>query len=149
MDSPALIAPLWPIKDVAGNVLGFGARKLFDDDPMGKYMNTSDTMLYHKSKVLFGLDLAKKNIAQGHQCVVVEGYTDVMAMHSAGVETAVASCGTAFGEEHVSLVRRLMMDDSYFRGEVIYTFDGDDVGKAAALKAFEREIAPRFRARAA
>ena len=128
---------LWPIKDVAGNVIGFGARKLFDDDQMGKYMNTADTMLYHKSKVLFGLDLAKKNIAQGHQCVVVEGYTDVMAMHAAGVTTAVAACGTAFGKDHMSIIRRLMLDDNYFRGELIYTFDGDEAGQKAAMRAFE------------
>ncbi|CAM3762327.1 DNA primase [Tsukamurella ocularis] len=128
---------LWPIKNLGGDVIGFGARKLFDDDNLGKYMNTNETMLYKKSQVLFGLDHAKKHIAKGHQVVVVEGYTDVMAMHAAGVETAVASCGTAFGEEHVSLVRRLMMDDSYFRGEVIYTFDGDDAGRAAAMKAFD------------
>ena len=128
---------LWPIKDVTGNVIGFGARKLFDDDKMGKYMNTQDTMLYHKSKVLFGLDLAKKNIAQNHQCVVVEGYTDVMAMHAAGVTTAVASCGTAFGKDHMSIIRRLMLDDNYFRGELIYTFDGDEAGQKAAMRAFE------------
>lgn len=130
---------LWPIKNLGGDIIGFGARKLFDDDNMGKYMNTPETMLYKKSQVLFGLDHAKKNIAKGHQAVVVEGYTDVMAMHLAGVTTAIASCGTAFGEDHLALLRRLMMDDSYFRGEVIYTFDGDDAGKAAALKAFEGE----------
>lgn len=130
---------LWPIRNLGGDIIGFGARKLFDDDTMGKYMNTPETMLYKKSQVLFGLDHAKKNIARGHQVVVVEGYTDVMAMHLSGVTTAVASCGTAFGEDHLSLIRRLMMDDSYFRGEVIYTFDGDDAGKAAALKAFEGE----------
>lgn len=128
---------LWPIKDVAGNVIGFGARKLYEDDPMGKYMNTQDTMLYHKSKVLFGLDLAKKHIAQGHQAVIVEGYTDVMAMHAAGVKTAVASCGTAFGAEHLAIIRRLMLDDNFFRGELIYTFDGDEAGQKAALRAFE------------
>lgn len=132
---------IWPIKDVAGNVIGFGARKLFDDDPMGKYMNTQDTLLYHKSKVLFGLDLAKKHIAQGHQAVVVEGYTDVMAMHAAGVKTAVASCGTAFGKDHMAVIRRLMLDDSYFRGELIYTFDGDEAGQKAAMRAFEGDQA--------
>ncbi|GAC69403.1 DNA primase [Gordonia soli] len=130
---------LWPIRNLGGDIIGFGARKLYDDDNLGKYMNTPETMLYKKSQVLFGLDHAKKNIARGHQVVIVEGYTDVMAMHLAGVTTAVASCGTAFGEDHLALVRRLMMDDSYFRGEVIYTFDGDDAGKAAALKAFEGE----------
>ncbi|WP_344993271.1 DNA primase, partial [Tsukamurella soli] len=128
---------LWPIRNLGGDVIGFGARKLYDDDNLGKYMNTPETSLYKKSQVLFGVDQAKKHIARGHQVVVVEGYTDVMAMHAAGVQTAVASCGTAFGEEHLSLVRRLMLDDSYFRGEVIYTFDGDEAGKAAALKAFD------------
>lgn len=128
---------LWPIKDISGNVIGFGARKLFDDDNLGKYMNTPETMLYKKSKVLFGLDMAKKDIAARHQAVVVEGYTDVMAMHAAGVTTAVASCGTAFGEEHLQLIRRLMLDDSYFRGELIYTFDGDEAGQKAAMRAFE------------
>lgn len=128
---------LWPIKNLSGDVIGFGARKLFDDDKMGKYMNTPETLLYKKSKVLFGLDSAKKAIAAGHQAVVVEGYTDVMAMHAAGIETAVASCGTAFGEEHLQMLRRLMLDDNYFRGELIYTFDGDEAGQKAAMRAFE------------
>lgn len=128
---------LWPIKNLSGDVIGFGARKLFDDDNMGKYMNTRDTLLYNKSKVLFGLDKAKRDIAKGHQAVVVEGYTDVMAMHAAGVTTAVASCGTAFGEDHLQMLRRLMLDDNYFRGELIYTFDGDEAGQKAAMKAFE------------
>ncbi|EHI42510.1 DNA primase [Rhodococcus opacus PD630] len=129
---------LWPIRNLSGDVIGFGARKLFDDDTMpGKYVNTPETMLYKKSQVLFGLDLAKRDIAKGHQAVVVEGYTDVMAMHLAGVKTAVAACGTAFGEDHLAMLRRLLMDDSYFRGEIIYTFDGDAAGQAAAMKAFE------------
>ena len=129
---------VWPIRSQSGDVIGFGARKLFDDDTMpGKYINTPETMLYKKSQVLFGLDLARKDIAKSHQAVIVEGYTDVMAMHLAGVKTAVASCGTAFGEDHLAMLRRLMMDDSYFRGEVIYTFDGDAAGQAAAMKAFE------------
>ena len=130
---------MWPIKDTASNVIGFGARKLFDDDPLGKYINTQDTLLYHKSKVLFGIDKAKKNIAEKHQTVVVEGYTDVMAMHAAGVDTAVATCGTAFGGDHMSLIRRLMLDDSFFRGELIYTFDGDEAGQKAAMRAFETD----------
>ena len=96
-------------------------------------------MLYKKSSVLFGLDLAKRDIAKGHQAVVVEGYTDVMAMHLAGVTTAVASCGTAFGDEHLAMLRRLMMDDNFFRGELIYVFDGDAAGRAAAVKAFDGE----------
>ncbi|MEJ6020088.1 DNA primase [Corynebacterium sp. H113] len=130
---------LWPIRNMSGDVIGFGARKLFDDDKLGKYMNTPETMLYKKSKVLFGLDLAKRHIAEGHQAVIVEGYTDVMAMHAAGVPTAVASCGTAFGDEHLQLLRRLMLDDSFFRGELIYTFDGDEAGQKAAMRAFEGE----------
>ncbi|MCV7120892.1 DNA primase [Mycobacterium nebraskense] len=131
---------LWPIRTAAGEVIGFGARRLFDDDPMeAKYINTPETLLYKKSSVMFGIDLAKRDIAKGHQAVVVEGYTDVMAMHLAGVNTAVASCGTAFGDEHLSMLRRLMMDDSFFRGELIYVFDGDAAGRAAALKAFGGE----------
>lgn len=131
---------LWPIRTAAGEVIGFGARRLFDDDPMeAKYINTPETVLYKKSAVMFGIDLAKRDIAKGHQAVVVEGYTDVMAMHLAGVTTAVASCGTAFGDEHLAMLRRLMMDDSFFRGELIYVFDGDAAGRAAALKAFGGE----------
>jgi len=131
---------LWPIRTASGEVIGFGARRLFDDDPMeAKYINTPETMLYKKSSVMFGIDLAKRDIAKGHQAVVVEGYTDVMAMHLAGVATAVASCGTAFGDEHLSMLRRLMMDDSFFRGELIYVFDGDAAGRAAALEAFGGE----------
>ncbi|WP_142104476.1 DNA primase [Pseudonocardia cypriaca] len=129
---------LWSIKDLGGDVVGFGARRLFDDDGIeAKYLNTSDTPVYRKTHVLFGLDLAKREIAKRRQVVVVEGYTDVMAMHLAGVPTAVASCGTAFGAEHISVIRRLIGDDSFDLGEVIYTFDGDAAGQAAALKAFE------------
>ncbi|BBZ22606.1 DNA primase [Mycolicibacter hiberniae] len=131
---------LWAIRSSAGEVIGFGARRLFDDDPMeAKYVNTPETTLYKKSNVLFGLDLAKRDIARGHQAIVVEGYTDVMAMHLAGVTTAVASCGTAFGDEHLAMLRRLMMDDKFFRGELIYVFDGDAAGRAAAVKALEGE----------
>jgi DNA primase len=129
---------LWPIRTSAGEVIGFGARRLFDDDPMeAKYINTPETLLYKKSSVMFGIDLAKRDIAKGHQAVVVEGYTDVMAMHLAGVTTAVASCGTAFGDEHLAVLRRLMMDDNWYRGELIFVFDGDEAGQAAALKAFD------------
>ncbi|WP_319437350.1 DNA primase [Mycobacterium sp. RTGN5] len=131
---------LWPIRSASGETVGFGARRIFDDDTMeAKYVNTPETVLYKKSNVLFGIDMAKRDIAKGHQAVVVEGYTDVMAMHLAGVTTAVASCGTAFGDEHLSMLRRLMMDDKFFRGELIYVFDGDAAGRAAALKAFAGE----------
>ena len=131
---------LWPLKDLGGDVVGFGARRIFDDDPIeAKYVNTSATPIFNKSQVLFGIDLAKREIAKRRQAVVVEGYTDVMAMHLAGVPTAIASCGTAFGDEHIAVLRRLMMDDDAFRGEVIFTFDGDEAGQKAALKAFDGE----------
>src|ERR1700756_283516 len=131
---------LWPLRASRRGGSGFGPRRIFDDDPMeAKYVNTPETVLYKKSAVLFGIDLAKRDIAKGHQAVVVEGYTDVMAMHLSGVTTAVASCGTAFGDEHLAMLRRLMMDDSFFRGELIYVFDGDEAGRAAALKAFDGE----------
>ncbi|WP_033427538.1 DNA primase [Saccharothrix syringae] len=130
---------LWPIRDLGGDVVGFGARRIFDDDQIqAKYLNTSESPIYKKSQVLFGLDLAKREIAKRRQAVVVEGYTDVMAMHLAGVPTAVASCGTAFGADHMNVLRRLLIDDS-LNGEVIFTFDGDSAGQKAALKAFEGE----------
>jgi DNA primase len=129
---------LWPIRDLGGDVVGFGARRIFDDDGIdAKYLNSTETPVYKKTSVLFGLDRAKREIAKRRQVVVVEGYTDVMAMHLAGVPTAVASCGTAFGADHIAVIRRLIGDDSFDLGEVIYTFDGDAAGQAAALKAFE------------
>ena len=129
---------LWPIRDISGDVVGFGARRLFDDDPIeAKYLNTPETPLYKKSQMLYGVDMAKREIARRRQAVVVEGYTDVMACHLAGVPTAVATCGTAFGAEHIGVLRRLLMDSDEFRGEVIFTFDGDEAGQRAALRAFE------------
>jgi DNA primase len=128
---------LWPIRDPKGDVIGFGARRLYDDDHIeAKYINTSETPIYKKSQVLYGLDLAKADIAKKYRAVVVEGYTDVMACHLAGETTAVATCGTAFGVEHVALLRRYLMDQDEFRGRVIFTFDGDEAGRRAALKAF-------------
>jgi DNA primase len=128
---------VWPIRNVSGDVIGFGARRLSDDDNGPKYLNTPETPIYKKSSVLYGVDLAKKDIARRMQAVVVEGYTDVMACHLSGVETAVATCGTAFGAEHIKILRRLLMDQNEFRGEVVFTFDGDSAGQQAALKAFE------------
>jgi DNA primase len=130
---------VWPIRDITGDVIGFGARKLMDDDQGPKYLNTPETPLYKKSTVLYGIERAKRDIARQHRAVVVEGYTDVMACHLAGVTTAVASCGTAFGAEHISVLRRLLMDQDEFRGEVIYTFDGDAAGQAAAMKTFKED----------
>jgi len=128
---------LWPIRDSGKQVIGFGARRLFEDDRMpAKYLNTPETPLYKKSQVLYGLDLARSAISKKSQAVVVEGYTDVMAAHLSGVDTAVASCGTAFGDDHARLLRRLMGNHDAFHGEVIFTFDGDAAGQSAALKVF-------------
>ena len=130
---------VWPIRDLGGEVIGFGARKLFDDDEGPKYLNTPESPLYKKSQVLYGIDLARKDISKSQQAVIVEGYTDVMACHLAGVTTAVATCGTAFGGEHIKILRRLLMDDDQMRGEVVFTFDGDAAGQKAALRAFEED----------
>ncbi|GGR75105.1 DNA primase [Streptomyces aureoverticillatus] len=126
---------MWPIRDIGGEVVGFGARKLRDDDNGPKYLNTPETPVYKKSQVLYGIDLAKKDIAKASRAVVVEGYTDVMACHLAGITTAIATCGTAFGGEHIKILRRLLMDNGSAR--VIFTFDGDAAGQKAALRAFE------------
>ncbi|HEV7961849.1 MAG TPA: toprim domain-containing protein, partial [Actinoplanes sp.] len=130
---------VWPIKDLTGDVIGFGARKLFDDDDGPKYLNTPESPLYKKSHVLYGLDFAKREIAKRGRAVIVEGYTDVMACHEAGEMTAVATCGTAFGIDHIGVLRRLLMDSDSFTGEIIYTFDGDAAGQKAALRAFEED----------
>ncbi|MDX2727942.1 MULTISPECIES: DNA primase [Streptomyces] len=126
---------MWPISDTSGEVVGFGARKLRDDDNGPKYLNTPETAIYKKSQVLYGIDHAKKDIAKASRAVVVEGYTDVMACHLAGITTAIATCGTAFGGDHIKILRRLLMDNGSAR--VIFTFDGDAAGQKAALRAFE------------
>jgi DNA primase len=127
---------IWPIRDANNQVLGFGARHLYEDDKGPKYLNTSETPVYHKSRVLYGLDIAKKAIAKKRQVVVVEGYTDVMACHLAGVDTAVATCGTAFGEEHIKVLNRLLIGSGDAPAEVIFTFDPDAAGTKAALKVY-------------
>jgi len=138
---------MWPIRDVTGAVIGFGARRLFEDDQGPKYLNTPETSLYKKSHVLYGIDLAKREIAKGKRVVVVEGYTDVMAAHLSGVTTAVATCGTAFGADHAKVVRRLLGDTTAgggmqlasggtVGGEIIFTFDGDAAGQKAAERAY-------------
>ncbi|MGW9158268.1 MULTISPECIES: DNA primase [unclassified Microbacterium] len=131
---------VWPIRDVSGQTIGFGARKLFDDDNGPKYLNTPETPIYKKAQVLYGLDLAKRDIARGdpRRVVVVEGYTDVMACHLAGLTTAIATCGTAFGTDHIKVLRRVMGDDNA-SGEVVFTFDGDEAGQKAALRAFTED----------
>ncbi len=138
---------VWPIRDVTGAVIGFGARRLYDEDQGPKYLNTPETSLYKKAQVLYGIDLAKRAIAQQKRVVIVEGYTDVMAAHLSGVETAVATCGTAFGGDHAKVVRRLLGDTTAggglqlasgasLGGEIVFTFDGDAAGQKAAVRAF-------------
>ena len=139
---------MWPIRDVTGATVGFGGRRLSEEDKtVPKYLNTPETAIYHKGQVLYGLDLAKAEIARGHRIVVVEGYTDVMAAHLSGVRTAVATCGTAFGSDHVRIVRRLLGDaadpsagviagNTARGGEIVFTFDGDAAGRKAALRAY-------------
>jgi len=128
---------VWPIRESSGDVIGFGARKLFDDDRIGgKYINTSETPIYKKNTVLYGIDLAREGMRKTGQAVVVEGYTDVMACHLAGITTAVATCGTAFTSDHAKVVRRFMADHTQSSGEVVFTFDGDAAGQAAAMKVF-------------
>jgi DNA primase len=130
---------MWPIRDLSGDVIAFGARKLDPDDDGPKYLNTPETPLFRKSTVLYGADLAKREISHRRQAVIVEGYTDVMACHLAGVPTAVATCGTSFGDDHIKVLRRLVMDTDGATGEVIFTFDGDAAGQKAALRAFGME----------
>ncbi|WP_332459736.1 DNA primase [Nocardiopsis gilva] len=128
---------VWPVREVTGEVVGFGARKLDPEDDGPKYLNTPETPIFKKGHLLYGLDLAKREIARNRQAVIVEGYTDVMACHLAGVPTAVATCGTSFGEEHAKVLRRMLLGRSNQGGEVIFTFDGDAAGQKAALRAFD------------
>ena len=130
---------VWPIRDLGGDVIGFGARKLLEDDDGPKYLNTPETPIYKKSQVLYGIDLARKEISKNQQAVIVEGYTDVMACHLAGVPTAVATCGTSFGADHIKVLRRLLMDDDQMKGKVVFTFDGDAAGQKAAMRAFNED----------
>ncbi|KTR39054.1 DNA primase [Curtobacterium oceanosedimentum] len=134
---------VWPIRDVTGATIGFGARRLLDDDKGPKYLNTPETPIYHKSQVLYGLDLARKDISKGKQVVIVEGYTDVMACHLAGVTTAVATCGTSFGVDHIKVLRPMLGDSANAHlsqlGDIVFTFDPDEAGQRAAARAFAEE----------
>lgn len=129
---------IWPIIDVGSSVLGFGARRIRPDDSHpAKYVNSPETPIYKKSQVLYGLNLARPEIGRQAQAVIVEGYTDVMACHLAGVTTAVASCGTAFGSDHAKMIRKYIGAVEEGQGEIIFTFDSDQAGQKAASKAFE------------
>jgi DNA primase len=122
---------MFPIYDLRGDAVGFGARILDGDGP--KYLNTPETTIYHKSGLLYGLNWAKSDIVRRDTSVVVEGYTDVIAMHRADMPIAVATCGTALGEDHLDLLRR-------FSERVVLAFDADDAGAGAALRGFERSV---------
>ena len=119
---------LFPIHDLRGEPVGFGGRGLEAVTP--KYLNSPDSRLYQKSRLLYGLHRAKGPIARSQEAVVVEGYFDVIACNRAGVETAVATCGTALGEEHFDLLRR-------FTDRVVLAFDSDAAGGKAALRGDE------------
>ena len=129
---------LFPIHDVRGDPVGFGGRRVEGIDreatnnPDAKYVNSADSVVYHKANVLYALDRARQEIAAEGQAVVVEGYTDVIAMHRAGIKTAVATCGTALGDGHFDLLRR-------FTERVVLAFDSDEAGEKAALRSDELE----------
>jgi DNA primase len=129
---------MFPIHDLRGEPVGFGGRKIDQIDrkqtnnPDAKYVNSADSVVYHKAQLLFGLDRARREISEESPAVVVEGYTDVIAMHLAGVKTAVATCGTALGEGHFDLLRR-------FGDRVVLAFDSDEAGSKAALRGDELE----------
>jgi len=129
---------MFPIHDLRGDPVGFGGRKIEEIDrdstnnPDAKYVNSADSIVYHKAQVLFGLDRARREISVETPAVVVEGYTDVIAMHQAGIKTAVATCGTALGDGHFDLLRR-------FGEKVVLAFDSDEAGSKAALRGDELE----------
>lgn len=120
---------MFPITDAAGRTIAFGGRVL---DPKGtpKYLNSNDTPIFHKSANVYGLDQAKASIISSKTALVVEGYTDVLALHGAGFTNAVATLGTALTDRHVKLLGR-------FAGRVVYVFDGDEAGMRAADRAVE------------
>ena len=125
---------MFPIFSESGEALAFGGRILPGSDDPAKYKNSSETPIYTKSKVLYGLNWAKNDIAKHDQVVVCEGYTDVIGFHRAGVARAVATCGTALTEEHVRLLKR-------YASKVVLAFDADAAGQGAAARFYEWEQA--------
>jgi DNA primase len=123
---------MFPIFSESGEALAFGGRILPGSDDPAKYKNSSETPIYTKSKVLYGLNWAKSDIAKHDQVVVCEGYTDVIGFHRAGVPRAVATCGTALTEEHVRLLKR-------YASRVVLAFDADAAGQGAAARFYEWE----------
>jgi DNA primase len=119
---------MFPIHDLRGDAVGFGARLLEGDGP--KYLNSPEGPLYHKSQLLYGLHQAKSEIVRAGHSVVVEGYTDVIALHQAGMPVAVATCGTALGEGHFDLLRR-------FSERIVLAFDADAAGSGASRRGID------------
>jgi DNA primase len=122
---------MFPIFDLRGEPVGFGARILEGDGP--KYLNSPETRIYQKARLLYGLNWAKPDITRAGFSLVVEGYTDVIGLHLAGMPQAVATCGTALGEDHFDLLRR-------FAERVVLAFDADQAGAGAAIRGDELEI---------
>lgn len=121
---------IFPVHNLTGKVIAFGARMLGKEKNQPKYINSPETEIYHKSQVLYGLYQAKNSIRQHDNCILVEGYTDVISMHQADVENVVASSGTALTEDQIKLIRR-------FTENVTVLFDGDSAGIKAALRGID------------
>ncbi|MBP7273628.1 MAG: DNA primase [Saprospiraceae bacterium] len=121
---------MFPIHSLTGKVLGFGGRILQKDIHAPKYINTPETEIYNKSKILYGLFFAKKAIRQHDECILVEGYTDVIALHQAGIENVVASSGTSLTTEQISLIKR-------YTPNIKVLYDGDTAGVKAALRGLD------------
>lgn len=119
---------MFPIQDDGGRVVAFGGRTLSNDKKTAKYINSPETDIYNKSKVLYGLWLAKKAIQQNDCCYLVEGYMDVIAMHQAGIENVVASSGTSLTVEQVKSIHR-------FTNNIVVLYDGDEAGQKASNRA--------------
>ena len=129
---------LFPLSDARGRVVGFQARKLYEDDPLrGKYVNTQESELFHKSAIVYGLDKARVAITREDRACVVEGNTDVIALHQAGFRTAVASMGTALTEQHLRELGRLTK-------RLWLAFDGDAAGEAATLRGMQLAVDQGF-----
>lgn len=119
---------MFPVHDLQGRSIAFGGRIMGQGEP--KYLNTSETPIFHKSSNMFGIDVAKNAIVNSGEAIVVEGYTDVIAMHRAGIKNVVATLGTALTAQHVKLISR-------FASRIVYLFDGDAAGQKAADRASE------------
>ena len=118
---------MFPIMSTTGRVVGFGARKLFEEDPLGKYINSPETPVYNKSKVLYGLYHAREAIRENDNAILVEGYADLISLFQAGVKNVVASSGTALTADQILLLGR-------YTKAITVVYDGDSAGSAAALR---------------